>query len=544
MDITGGRLQYMLERLNTSSTVNVETFGAVGDGVTDDTLAIQAALDLAHTSGGGLVQFTPGKTYAVSTFLVVYDYTTIYAYGATIKAIGNTGLLRNFLGTETFSLYGGHSNVQILGGRWDGNAFNGTTGSVTAETDVMNFVHATNITVRDVTIENTSTAHALEFNAIDGGRALNCRFLGFKDNTADSSRQFSEAVQIDISASGSSSIGAFDSTPSKNILVDGCYFGTSARTGKFGRGVGSHTLASGAYYYGIQIVNNRIEGTLQEGIRGYGWRRAIIANNVIDGTGYSGIALTHPDPASAGYSANSRNLSITGNTIERPGTDSGIRVKGYSGATCDQVAISGNSILGNAADTANGIHVEYCSRPVVTGNTVSSTGSTGIFNNFSDGGSISGNTVRSSATTGINITQSTGTTVSGNNVDGTTSDHCIVVVSSNDFLITGNRTNNAGTGAVSTDNKAGIRLSTGAADGMVTNNRIIKGTTIKGISLIDGISGSTIAFNDLTGNSWGNVNSTTSGTVAAFSVGTATASTDFGGTSPGSSFPGQNLPGT
>jgi hypothetical protein len=537
MDITGGRLQYMLERLNTSSTVNVETFGAVGDGITDDTLAIQAALDLAKASGGGLVQFTPGKTYAVSTFLVVYDYTTVYAYGATIKAIGNTGLLRNFLGTEVFSLYGGHSNIQVLGGRWDGNAFNGTTGSVTAETDVMNFVHASNITVRDATIENTSSAHALEFNAVDGGRALNCRFLGYKDNTSDSSRQYSEAIQIDISASGSSSIGAFDNTPSKNILVDGCVFGSSSRTGYFGRAIGSHTLASGQYYYGIQIVNNRIDGTIQEGIRGYGWRRAIIANNILNTTGKSAIMVTTPDPGSAGYSANPQNITIIGNTITRP-NDSGIRVLGFSGATCDQVAITGNSILGNSADSSNGIHVEYCSRPTVNANTVSAMNGTGIYNNQSDGGSINGNTVRNSGSNGINVTASTGTTVSGNNVDSTDTNHCIFVTSSNDFLITGNRTTNAGTTAAASADSAGIRLSTGASDGMVTNNRIIKGTTIKGISLIDGLSGSTIALNDLTGNSWSATTSSTAGTTAGMRIGTATGVYTFGG---GTTAPGDNL---
>jgi parallel beta-helix repeat protein len=537
MDVTADRLQYMLERLNTSSTVNVETFGAVGDGVTDDTLAIQAALDLAHTSGGGLVQFTPGKTYAVSTFLVVYDYTTIYAYGATIKAIGNTGLLRNFLSTETFNAYQGHSHIQVLGGRWDGNAFNGTTGSVTAETDVMNFVHGSDITVRDATIENTSTAHALEFNAIDGGRALNCRFLGYADNTVDASRQFSEAVQIDISVTGSSSIGTFDNTPSKNILVDGCNFGSSSRCGVFGRAIGSHTLASGQYYYGIQIVNNRVDGTIQEGIRGYGWRRAIIANNIINSTGKSAIAITTPDPASAGYSANPQNITIIGNTITRP-VDSGIRVLGFSGATCDQVAITGNSILGNAADSTNGIHVEYCSRPTVSANTLSAINGTGIYNNFSDGGSVNGNTVRNSGSNGININQSTGTTVSGNNIDGTTTNHCIVVTSSNDFLITGNRTNNAGSGQAASLDAAGIRLSTGAADGMVTNNRIIKGTTIKGISLIDGLSGSTIALNDLTGNSWTATTSNTAGTTAGMRIGTATGTYTFGGSGTA---PGDNL---
>jgi parallel beta-helix repeat protein len=204
------------------------------------------------------------------------------------------------------------------------------------------------------------------------------------------------------------------------------------------------------------------------------------------------------------------------------------------------VAISGNSILGNAADTANGIHVEYCSRPVVTGNTVSSTGSTGIFNSFSDGGSVNGNTVRSGSTTGINIDNSTGTTVSGNNVD-TSGTHCIVVSSSNDFLITGNRTNNANSASGGTG--AGIRISASANDGMVTNNRVIKGTTKRGISFNTGVTGNTVANNDLTGNSWGaNTYTGTSSEPAStgmfYDASGITATYGFGG---GTTSPGDNL---
>lgn len=517
MDITGGRLQYMLERLNTSSTVNVETFGAVGDGVTDDTLAIQAALDLAQASGGGLVQFTPGKTYAVSTFLVVYDYTTVYAYGATIKAIGNSGILRNFLDTEVFSAYGGHSHIQILGGRWDGNAFNGTTGSVTAETNIMNFVHASDITVRDATLENTSTAHALEFNAIDGGRALNCRFLGFADNSVGSVRQFSEAIQIDIAVTGSASIGLFDNTPSKNILVDGCYFGISARCGKFGRAVGSHTLASGQHYIGIQIVNNRIDGTLQEGIRGYGWRRVVIANNVISGTGFSGIWMGIPNP-SGGYTATSYDITIQGNTITNAATDSGIRVIGYATAKIAQITVNGNSINGGGSGTANGIHMEHCNSPVVTGNSLASIESTGIFNNSSDSGSITGNTIRTTQSNGINVSGSTGTVVSSNHINGTTTNHCIFVGTSTDFLITGNRVTNAA--------GAGIRLGATATDGTVNGNRVVKGTSVNGITGDTTATSCIVANNDLSGSGWA------VGTAIAM---TASTTFSFGGgtTSPG-----------
>ncbi|MEY2249360.1 glycosyl hydrolase family 28-related protein, partial [Streptomyces sp. BF23-18] len=226
--------------LNDQSAVRwFNVTGATGNGIADDRAVIQAALDAAHTAGGGIVYLPPGKVYGVSTFLVVYDNTTIWAYGCTLKAIGTSaGLLRNFLGTETFSGYAGHSHIQVLGGVWDGNAADGVTGSVTAETDVLNFVHCSDILVKDATVRNVSSAHALEFNSTDGGRAIGCRFEGYRDNSGSSARQFSEAVQIDMAKSGSSSIGSFDNTPSKNILVMACYFGPSSRLGVFGRAVG------------------------------------------------------------------------------------------------------------------------------------------------------------------------------------------------------------------------------------------------------------------------------------------------------------------
>ncbi len=213
--------------------------GAAGDGVSDDGWAIQAQLDAAHAAGGGTVIIPGGKTYGVSTFLVVYDNTTVWAYGATIKAIGNSGLLRNFLGSETFAGYSGHSHIQILGGTWDANAADAGVGTVTATTNCMGFIHCEDITVRDATITNVSSAHGLEFNSTSRGRAINCRFLGYKDNSGDGSRDFSEAIQIDMAVSGSAAIGLFDNTPSKDILIQGCQVGASSRLGSFGRGFGS-----------------------------------------------------------------------------------------------------------------------------------------------------------------------------------------------------------------------------------------------------------------------------------------------------------------
>jgi hypothetical protein len=103
-------------------------FGAKGDGVTDDTAAVQAALDAAHASAdlGGAVVFLPLGTYKITATLLIYTNTVLRGAGwnSIIKA---TTAITMLMLTDPVSgtVQGvGIENLRITGG----SSANGATG--------------------------------------------------------------------------------------------------------------------------------------------------------------------------------------------------------------------------------------------------------------------------------------------------------------------------------------------------------------------------------------------------------------------------------
>jgi hypothetical protein len=81
-NIRGTALDTEFDALEASSSgsVNVKEFGAVGDGVTDDTAAIQAAIDAVSTGSGGDLHF-PAGTFVINAPIVL-------ATGVNLKGSG------------------------------------------------------------------------------------------------------------------------------------------------------------------------------------------------------------------------------------------------------------------------------------------------------------------------------------------------------------------------------------------------------------------------------------------------------------------------
>jgi Pectate lyase superfamily protein/Calx-beta domain len=100
---------------------NVKDFGAVGDGITDGTQAIQKAIDTVYSQGGGEIVFPSGEYLVTSVKLK--DNITYSGFGATIKRPANQDKwMRTFVAE-----YAGEEDSKpliIQGFTFDGNSQN------------------------------------------------------------------------------------------------------------------------------------------------------------------------------------------------------------------------------------------------------------------------------------------------------------------------------------------------------------------------------------------------------------------------------------
>ena len=81
-----------------SDAADVKAFGAKGDGVADDTAAIQKAIDIAAHGGGGVVSVPPG-TYVVKGIQLKTGVNLIGSGAATVlKALPGAGVIISFAG--------------------------------------------------------------------------------------------------------------------------------------------------------------------------------------------------------------------------------------------------------------------------------------------------------------------------------------------------------------------------------------------------------------------------------------------------------------
>lgn len=423
---------------NPSLPINVKDYGAVGDGTTDDTAAIQAALTAFASVGGELL-------FPVGTYKVTSNLSVAPAVLGKIRATGA---------------------VLKVGATWP-------TGAVAVLT-----INGSNLTVSGLCVDGNGLADRLVTVTNNRANLLfeNCEFR----NTAQ------QASETDLNVVGLRIQGGCT-----NITVDSCYFhditsGGNTSLAQFSRGI----LISDPNSVGT-TTHVRIRGCMFENIKFSGissdadaiciqdfttntWtiidscsfknlhKRAVkiqspgvtVSNCTIqnDYLGTSGVNV-YPDPqVYAAISVYANDCVISNNNIIGGSWLNGIEIGNSASATASRVTVVGNRVIGGATAVmtgSGGIRVNGSnsqSELIISGNYVGRF-SQGIWLSTAQSGIvISGNQVNAynvASTSGVYIdgdssVQPTRLAITGNSFEGTTRYGIETVVVPTDMTVSGN----------------------------------------------------------------------------------------------------------
>jgi len=382
--------------------IDVREYGATGDGSTDDTVPINAALDTLNANGGGALYFPPG-TYMIDVKIgaQVHDNTTILlATGATLKAIADTA--RNHAIIKCDSV----SNVKVIGGHLLGDRERHL--SVEGEWGMgIDLRQCTNVEISGVHIDScwgdgiyiggTQPCEKvfvnncyINKNRRNGISVVNGKYVGIANNHISGHDGTDPRAAIILEGNGGDEVEYV--TVVGNTLVDNFWFGV----GIYRNDTKYATIAD-------NIIRNS-----KMGVRIGHARDVVVSDNLISDCDSVGIGID----TNGGTTDSLFGATAIGNIIHN--AKRGISVNSISGKPIYDVKISDNyidsmSVYGIYAIRCNGIQisdnyiydVEHrgidvfdLNRANISGNYIRQTGSNGLrLNNDADSCFVFGNVI-------------------------------------------------------------------------------------------------------------------------------------------------------
>ena len=343
-------------RMIADASVNVKDYGATGDGTTDDTTSIQAAIN-AVTSGG--VVYFPSGTYRIARTTGTDDRWGLKVTNSNVTLRGDHAILRRF--NTDISTYALAYPILFVG---------------TPDSDVASATESINIEGIEFVGENTQ-------HAIPGGAPMDYRCAIMFKNTNQTRVENCEFNVIDSSAIyyqppviyNYVNSRYFNTTKNYRSNITNCFFYANSHT-TAGRGLIHAIDPSGLDYFNIdqcyaEWCDNFVSGsgtyddindletdTYTPTVSGWtlgavkrcgrGW---VVSNNTIINSSEHSVYLEGMDANVTGNNIRaeniaycvgdikirSRNVSITGNIIHAGGTCISINELSY------QVAINSNT---------------------------------------------------------------------------------------------------------------------------------------------------------------------------------------------------------
>lgn len=437
-------------------------YGAVGDGVTNDTAAVQEAID-AMPAAGGILYFPDHGTYLLGA-ITGKSNVTVEGAGSTLKSAADAML--NFTSDQ---------NVRIRNCRFDGaSAFRR---QIVIEKAVNVVIEGCHFTAIAAATDNSDTSTIIAAGGCSQTIVTKNQFVDTnpthimvigKDGTGDGTDvggrdiTFTNNLMLRFGPQGSTiGLGVYNNSsvsPCERIVfadnvcdtgghpiqlngVSGCVIsgnvfealingpviaGFDGSTRSTTIAINNNTVhdttdeaIAVVHGDGVSIVGNAVS-LAEFGISVQGCVNTAITGNVVRditlGTNMLGIEVK---PASGGLTTS--RVTVTGNAVSNWGA-SGIRVVG----ACEDIVVSGNNVNGSSATAGIGIEISTsggtASRVHVTGNEVSGV-TMGIYARSWSGGTCMGNRVKTTGGVACEIESldsrlTSDIVISGNHFDG------------------------------------------------------------------------------------------------------------------------------